>query len=78
VKRTTGTRSRCASLGPVAEVGEFPEQVATPVGWVCAECDKPIEEGDEGRVIQWEGSHPKLVAYHKDCFDEAASMGIGG
>jgi hypothetical protein len=62
----------------VADVGEFPGQVAAPVGWICAECDQPIAEGDEGRIIQWEGSHPKLVAYHKDCFDEAASMGIGG
>jgi hypothetical protein len=62
----------------VAEVGDFPEQVATPVGWVCAGCDKPIAEGDEGRIIQREGPHAKLVAYHKDCFEEAASMGIGG
>jgi hypothetical protein len=62
----------------MAERGDFPEQVATPVGWSCQECGEPIREGDEGRITQWEGPAPKLVAYHRDCFDEAASMGIGG
>jgi hypothetical protein len=32
-----------------AELGDFPEEVRTPVGWPCAECDRPIEEGDRGR-----------------------------
>jgi hypothetical protein len=36
------------------ELGDFPEEVSTPVGWICAECDRPIEEGDTGRVIEWE------------------------
>jgi len=62
----------------VPERGDFPEEVATPVGWTCPECGKEIQEGEQGRVIQWEGPQPKLVAYHRDCFDEAASMGIGG
>lgn len=60
------------------ETGDFPEQVETPVGWSCAGCGKTIEDGDEGRIIRWEGSAPKLVAYHRDCFEEATMMGIGG
>jgi hypothetical protein len=62
----------------VRERGDFPEQVATPVGWTCQGCGEPIKEGDRGRITQWEGSDPRLVAYHRDCFDEATSMGIGG
>lgn len=60
------------------DLGDFPEQAATPVGWICPDCGKPIQEGDRGRIIEWEGPKPKPVAYHRDCFDEAASMGIGG
>jgi hypothetical protein len=60
------------------ELGDFPEQVATPVGWPCQGCNEPIKEGDEGRITQWEGPERKVVAYHRDCFDEATSMGIGG
>jgi hypothetical protein len=62
----------------VAEPGDFPEQVTTPVGWVCQGCGKSIEEGDRGRISRWEGAEPKLVAYHRDCFEEATMMGIGG
>lgn len=61
-----------------AELGDFPEEVRTPVGWPCAECDRAIEEGDRGRVIEWETADRRRVAYHRDCFEEAASMGIGG
>jgi hypothetical protein len=62
----------------MADRGDFPEEVTTPVGWTCPECGNAIEEGERGRIIQWEGPERKLVAYHRDCFDEAASMGIGG
>lgn len=62
----------------MSELGDFPEEVPTPVGWVCAFCDKAIEEGDRGRIIEWTGPEPKPVAYHRDCFDEAVSLGIGG
>lgn len=60
------------------ETGDFPEQVATPVGWDCPGCGKPIEDGDVGRITRWEGPTAKLVAYHRDCFEEATMMGIGG
>jgi hypothetical protein len=63
---------------PPAELGDFPEEVRTPVGWPCAECDQPINEGHRGRVIEWETADRRRVAYHRDCFEEAASMGIGG
>jgi hypothetical protein len=55
-----------------------PEKVPPPVGSLCAECDRAIEEGGRGRIIEWETAEPRRVAYHRDCFDEAASMGIGG
>jgi hypothetical protein len=29
-------------------------------------------------VIEWETADRRRVAYHRDCFDEAVSMGIGG
>jgi hypothetical protein len=60
------------------ELGDFPEEVRPPVGWLCAECGRAIEEGDRGRVIEWETADRRRVAYHRDCFEEAASMGIGG
>jgi hypothetical protein len=66
------------SGGTTTELGDFPELVATPVGWICVECDQAIQEGDRGRIIEWESADRRRVAYHRDCFDEAASMGIGG
>jgi PHP family Zn ribbon phosphoesterase len=62
----------------MAELGDFPEEVATPVGWICAQCGREIEEGDRGRIIEWETAERRPVAYHRDCFDEATSLGIGG
>lgn len=62
----------------MTEVGDFPEEISTPVGWICAGCGKPIEEGERGRIIEWQTADRRLVAYHRDCFEEAASMGIGG
>jgi hypothetical protein len=61
-----------------AELGDFPEEVQTPVGSHCAGCGRAIEEGDRGRVIEWETADRRHVAYHRDCFEEATSMGIGG
>jgi DNA polymerase III gamma/tau subunit len=66
------------SVGALTELGDFPEEISTPVGSPCAECDRAIEEGDRGRVIEWETADRRRVAYHRDCFEEAASMGIGG
>lgn len=37
----------------MTELGNFPEQVETPVGSIRAQCDAPIEEGDRGRIIEW-------------------------
>ena len=62
----------------MAELGDFPEEVPTPVGWVCPECGKQIEQEDRGRIVAWETAERRPVAYHRDCFDEATSMGIGG
>jgi hypothetical protein len=62
----------------MSELGDFPEEVVTPVGWTCAFCDRTIEQDDRGRIIQLEGPEPRPVAYHRDCLEEAASMGIGG
>jgi hypothetical protein len=62
----------------MSELGDFPEKVATPVGQACAFCGKSFEEGDRGRIIQLEGPKPRPAAYHRDCLDEATSLGIGG
>jgi hypothetical protein len=62
----------------MSDLGDFPEEIPTPVGSVCEFCEKVIEEDHRGRVIQWEGPELRRVVYHRDCFDEAASMGIGG
>lgn len=62
----------------MSELGDFPEEVPPPVGWVCAFCENMIDESDRGRIIDLEGPEPKRVAYHRDCLEEAVSLGIGG
>jgi hypothetical protein len=51
--------------------GHFPDEVPTPVGMVCPECGRRIEEGDRGHVMestqQVGAPGTKPVAYHEEC-----------
>jgi hypothetical protein len=38
----------------------------TPVGRICVECDKPVEDGDTGFVLR--SSAIEHVFYHRVCF----------
>jgi len=55
-------------FGPVRAHDDV-EEVPTPVGEVCADCDEAVAEGDSGFVIpHLEATSSCERAHHRECF----------